>query len=57
MFVACDGVDGEDKVLLCLRWREDDVSCGGVKKEMDLMVWESCGYFEGGSVCDGGGSK
>ena len=27
-------------MLECWVWREGDVSCGGLKNEMELLVWE-----------------
>ena len=30
--------DGEDRVLGCWGLREGDVSCGGLEKEMELVV-------------------
>ena len=30
---------GEDRVLGCWGWREGDLGCGGLEKEMELVVW------------------
>ena len=30
--------DGEGRVLECWGWREGDISCGDVEKEMELVV-------------------
>ena len=40
MCAVCRRCNGEDRVLGCWGWGEGDISCGGLVKEIELVVYE-----------------